>query len=191
MTRIALFALSFTLIACNEDVDDTETDDPGTEDVDTSDSDTEDIDTSDGDTEDIDTEAAAFADVIFTAFLAKNEAGDVDENGDNDDWLEITNLGDADADLTGWGMSDGYPEETPWVFPDDTLLMAGSTLRVWCDEDLEDGPLHADFKLSGDGETVTLLNAAEQVVDEIAYPELADDEVYQRDEAGEWSIVTE
>lgn len=182
MTRLALTLFTLTaLAACNGSTD--ETDDPGTDTTDV-DSDTD----SDTDT-DAATEVDPLAEVVMTALLAKNDTGDVDENGDNDDWLELTNRGDTGADLTGWSLTDGYPDETPWVFPEDTILAPTATIRVWCDDDLEDGPLHASFKLSGDGETVTLLDAAGEIVDEVTFPALDDDEVYERDEADGWSIA--
>jgi len=169
---LALLSLSLTACSGAQDTDDT---DDGT-DVGT------DVDT------ETDTEPSE-ADVLLTALLAKNDTGDVDEAGDFDDWLEITNVGTATADLSGWGLTDGYPDETPWRFPDDTLLEAGDTVRVWADEDPDDGPLHADFKLSGDGETLTLLDSDDVVIDEVTFPALGDDEVYARQEDGTWAIA--
>lgn len=171
MTRLALYALSVVALAgCPEDTDDTDTD-----------TDTSDIGT--------DTEVDPLADVVLTALVAKNETLDVDENGENEDWVELTNRGDSGADLSGWSLTDGYPDEVPWVFPDGTILAPTATLRVWCDDDAADGPLHADFKLSGDGETVTLLNADDEIVDEVTFPALLDDEVYERNDDDEWAIA--
>lgn len=177
---LTLSFLSLALTACSgaEDTDDSDvgTDvEPGT-------------DADSGTEVDDDTEAGE-ADVLFTALLAKNDTGDVDEAGDFDDWLEITNEGSVTADLSGWGLTDGYPDETPWRFPDDTLLDAGDTLRVWADEDPEDGPLHADFKLSGDGETLTMLDSEDNIIDEVTFPVLDDDEVYERQADGTWAIA--
>ncbi len=172
MTRLALYTLTLiALTACDGSIDDTD-----------------DTDT-DTDTDSTGTEVDPVAQVVLTALVAKNAAGDVDENGDNDDWLELTNRGDAGADLSGWGLTDGYPDEIPWIFPEDTLLAPTATIRIWCDNDPTDGPLHADFKLSGDGETVTLLNAQEEIVDEVSFPALLDDDVYERDDADEWAIA--
>ncbi|MFT6158445.1 MAG: hypothetical protein ACJARS_004817 [bacterium] len=178
MTRLAIYALALAAFtACGDST--TETDG----------ADTGDIDTGDTDTGDTDTEIDSSSAVVLTALVAKNAEGDLDENGDNDDWIEITNRGDSAADLSGWGLTDGYPEETAWLFPENTLLAPTDTIRVWCDEDPDDGPLHADFKLSGDGETVTLLNASDEIVDEVTFPILADDEVYERDDADGWSVA--
>jgi hypothetical protein len=175
MTRLALYAFTLAAFAaCDGSIDDT--DDLGT-------------DTTDVDTSDADTEVDPLAEVVMTALVAKNATGDIDENGDNDDWLELTNRGDAGADLTGWALTDGYPDEVPWVFPEDTILAPTATIRIWCDDDAIDGPLHADFKLSGDGETVTLIDALGEVVDEVTFPALLDDEVYERDVADEWAIA--
>ena len=40
-----------------------------------------------------------------------------------------------------------------WPMPD-VVIPAGGYLLIWCDKDLEDGPLHGDFKLSTDGESI-------------------------------------
>ena len=40
---------------------------------------------------------------------------------------------------------------TKWAFPA-VVLEPGGFLLVWCDEDLDQGPLHASFKLSAGGE---------------------------------------
>ena len=54
---------------------------------------------------------------------------------------------------------------------------------VWCDEDLTQGPLHADFKLSKDGEGVYLYGAGMTtpiLVDSVLVPALPTDHSYAR-----------
>ncbi len=58
-----------------------------------------------------------------------------------------------------------------WSFPD-TLLAANSYLVVWCDDDEDDGPMHATFKLSADGEDLALfgrLAAGNSLIDHYAF----------------------
>lgn len=159
--RVALFALF--LAAC-----------PGGSDSD-SDSDTD---------SDTDPSGATF---LLTALMADNVAHSTDEAGDFDDWVEITNTGDATASLAGWVLTDGFPDEVGWTFPDGTDVAAGDTVRVWCDEDPVDG-LHADFKLAAAGETLTLVDPDGEAVDEVTWTNLGEDEVYARGDNGEWAV---
>lgn len=114
------------------------------------------------------------ADVVINELLAKNDATNVDEAGDHDDWVELYNRGDAAADLSGWGLSDDPEAEAPWQLPEGTQLEPGAFLLIWCDED-DDGPLHADFKLSADGESVTLWDASGALADQLTFGALAAD----------------
>lgn len=144
-------------------------------------------DTATTDTQDsADTGEVVDSDVLITALVAGNKTGEQDEAEQFEDWLELTNLGDAPVDLEGMGLTDGYPEEEPWRIPQYTLA-PGDSLRIWCDEDPDDGPLHADFKLAKGGETVTLLSAEDAVLDRVSWSDLGDDEVYVRTDDG-WEV---
>ena len=49
---------------------------------------------------------------------------------------------------------------------------------MWADKDLDQGPLHADFKLSGaDGDTVSLVDPMGNVVDQVTVPPIEGDDV--------------
>jgi hypothetical protein len=130
--------------------------------------------------------------VVINEVVSSNDAGAVDEAGDAEDWLELYNAGDATADLSGWSLWDNDEENEPWIFPDDTELGPGEHLLVWCDGDEDDGPLHASFKLTADGEEVTLYDADEEVADAVAFPELETDTSYARvpDGSVNWDVVS-
>ncbi len=87
-------------------------------------------------------------------FLALNNTGILDEAGSYEDWIEIY-TGSDPVEMLGLFLSDDLEETTQWSFPD-TTLAAGAFMVVWCDNDEEDGPLHTNFKLSGDGEDIAL-----------------------------------
>ncbi|MBM3977365.1 MAG: hypothetical protein FJ299_10285 [Planctomycetes bacterium] len=95
-------------------------------------------------------------DVIFNEVLARNQTVLADEMGQFEDYVELYNRSSATVDLSGMYMTDNLLTPTEWQIPAGTLLPAGSTILFWADEDLTDGPLHADFKLSSTGETVAL-----------------------------------
>lgn len=98
--------------------------------------------------------------LVLNEFLASNSTGIQDESGAREDWLELFNPGPLEAALGGLFLTDDLANPTKWSLPD-TLLPAGGFLLVWCDEDEEDGPLHANFKLSAGGEELGLFGRLE------------------------------
>ena len=105
---------------------------------------------------DILTFAAGASDVVINEFLARNNSVIQDEQGSFEDYVELYNRGAAPVDVSGMYMSDSFSTPTEWQIPAGTVIAPGGTLLIWADEDLTDGPLHADFKLSTDGEEIGL-----------------------------------
>ncbi len=105
--------------------------------------------------------------LYINEFMAKNNAGIQDEAGQFEDWLELYNPGPEDVELGGLFLTDDLLITTKWALPSQTLP-AGGFLLVWCDNDTGDGPLHASFKLSADGEEIGLfgrLAAGNELID--------------------------
>ncbi len=101
--------------------------------------------------------AALPAQLVITEFVARNNTGIQDQNMQFEDWIEITNLGAGPPlDISGYYMTDDLLVPTKWAFPPNTTIAPGQTLLIWADEDLLEGPLHADFKLSANGEEIGL-----------------------------------
>ncbi|MAW60564.1 MAG: hypothetical protein CMJ94_06985 [Planctomycetes bacterium] len=98
------------------------------------------------------------SDVVLNEFVARNNTGVADEMGQFEDWVELVNRGGTTVDISGMYMTDDLADPTKWAIPAGTLLAPGETLHIWADEDLLDGPYHADFKLSADGEEVALID---------------------------------
>lgn len=185
MHRSLVLLLVLGAAACtSDDIDDTDVEDTDVEDTDTDDTDVEDTD----DTDDTDVVEDV---VLVNELLAGNDAGITDEAGEAEDWLELYNPGSTAVSLDGWTITDDFGVEEPWAFPEGAEVPAGGYLLVWCDGDADQGDLHADFKLSKDGETVTLLKDGE-VSSEVAFPALEDDQSYARvpDGSDDWSITT-
>jgi hypothetical protein len=93
-------------------------------------------------------------------FLADNEAVDQDEAGDFDDWVELRNTGTQPYDLSGHALTDDPAFPGKWSFPANTVVAAGGYVRVWCDGETSEGPLHTPFKLEKNGELVVLYDTA-------------------------------
>ncbi|MBV71826.1 MAG: hypothetical protein CMH52_10850 [Myxococcales bacterium] len=133
-------------------------------------------------------------DILISEVMTSNEVSLLDEAGEADDWFEIVNLSEEVVDLVGWGLTIGHDTgEAPYIVPETVLLEAGEYIIIWADKDEEQGPLHADFKLSrGDGEILTLLNPEGAVVDAVDVPVMETDESYARvGTTDDWIVTTE
>ena len=85
----------------------------------------------------------------------KNAIEDPDQLGANPDWIELFNYGPAPIDLAGLYLSDSQTSPLKWMiplgYPEKTTIPAGGYLLFWADEDLLQGPTHANFKLNNSG----------------------------------------
>lgn len=133
--------------------------------------------------------------LFINEFLALNTDGITDETGAHEDWVEIYNPGPDAVQMGGLFLTDDLTLTTQWALPD-TLLPAGGFLLVWCDSDPDDGPLHADFKLSGSGEAIGLfgrLAAGNQLIDSYTFGAQTDDvsEGRTTDGGPQWGFFTD
>jgi hypothetical protein len=98
--------------------------------------------------------------LIISEFLAINNSVLADEDGDFPDWIEIYNADTLTVNLNGWFLTDNPLNIDKWQFPN-ILLDSGEYLMVFASEKnrkLISGNLHTNFKLSGSGEFLALLN---------------------------------
>ncbi len=131
------------------------------------------------------------AGLVLNELMAANQATLADEFGDFDDWLEITNTGPASLSLAGLTLTDNSAFPALYALPD-TTLEPGEYLLVWCDNQTDQGPLHAGFKLSAGGETIWLLDQG-TVIEQVVFPSLADDVSFGcwADASGLWQILSQ
>lgn len=100
------------------------------------------------------------APVLFlNEFLASNESGITDEGGDREDWVEIYNPNAFPVDVGGMHLTDNLANPLAWQFPS-AIVQPMGFLIVWCDDEIDDGPLHATFKLGSGGEDLGLFGGA-------------------------------
>ncbi len=137
--------------------------------------------------------------LVINEFMASNDYGPVDENGDHDDWIEIYNAGEEEVDIGGMYITDeiGDSTMTKWQIPtgfDVTVIPANGFLVLWADKEPEQGPLHVNIKLSGDGEDIALTDSdGVTVLDQLTYDEQTTDISYGRipDGADTWDYFGE
>ncbi len=122
--------------------------------------------------------------VVINEFMADNVSTLADSQGEYDDWIELRNLTDAPANLTGLYLTDNATNPRKWPFPTGTTIPANGYLVVWADENGSATPgLHANFKLSKDGEEILLIDTDanhNQVLDRISFGPQATDISYGR-----------
>ena len=57
------------------------------------------------------------AQLIISEFLASNSNSIVDEEGQNEDWIEIANTSGGVVNLLGWYLTDNVNQPRKWAFP--------------------------------------------------------------------------
>ena len=109
-----------------------------------------------------------------------------------EDYIELTNLGKTDINVSGYTLTDGgeSADGSPRVYkvPADTVIAAGSVLRINCVKTNADGTPGDDeggklcsFRLSK-GDTLTLSDAKGKKLQTVAIPNLHSGFVYRRNE---------
>jgi hypothetical protein len=117
--------------------------------------------------------APAVGSLLINEVLASNDALLFDLNGEDDDWIELVNTTNTTIDLAGFYLSDDPLNLMAWAFPAGTTIPANGYLLVWADKDTLQQGLHANFKISADGEYVYLSNGL-NVHDQISFgPQIA------------------
>ncbi|QDU89664.1 CotH protein [Pirellulimonas nuda] len=133
----------------------------------------------------------------ITEFLASNDGGLNDADGDDSDWIEIYNSGAQPVDLTGLHLTDDPSDLNRWSFPSGHQLDAGAFLVVFAsgkDTVLAGDELHTDFKLGADGEYLALVDTdGSTIIDQFSpeFPPQVTDVSYGREmqPAGPTSVV--
>jgi len=95
--------------------------------------------------------------LFINELMADNDATFADEFGEYDDWAEIYNGDDQPVWLGDKYLTDNLSNPNKWQLPDYTME-PGTFLIIWCDDQPEQGPFHATFKLSNDGEELGIFD---------------------------------
>ncbi|REL38128.1 T9SS C-terminal target domain-containing protein [Rhodohalobacter sp. SW132] len=128
--------------------------------------------------------------LFLNEILASNGWGITDEDGDNEDWIELYYAGDQPLNLEGFGLSDDYDRPFRWEFPDLTI-QPGEFLLVWAsgkDRSDPEDELHTNFSIASAGEEVLLTTPNGERIDELEPTEIPTDISLGRypDGTGDW-----
>lgn len=115
-----------------------------------------------------------FGKLVINEVMPANDATATDNFGEYDDWVEVYNGSDEDINLEGYFLSDNENNETKFQFPN-IVIPADGTVIVWCDNQPEQGDMHAEFSLSAGGEEVGLYNLDTLSLDYVRYGQMPDD----------------
>ncbi len=123
---------------------------------------------------------------IFSQTIRINEISAInstiitDNNGDFDDYIELYNYGSSTVSLTGMYLTDNFLVPNLFLIDTNISLNPGEYILFWADNEVLQGKLHTNFKLSGSGEEVGLYNATLQLVDSISFDNQFEDVSYGR-----------
>lgn len=115
--------------------------------------------------------SAQISNPVISEFMADNRDTLNFADGSSPDWIEIHNSGATTLDLTGWHLTDNSQELLQWTFPEGSILTAGDYLLVYASGEntpLVTGELHANFKLSDQGEYLALIQPDGSVFQEFS-----------------------
>ena len=132
--------------------------------------------------------AIASASIHISEFVAINQSGLLDEDGDTEDWIEISNASEANRDLSGWHLTDDPVNLQKWPLPS-VIMAPGEFYIIFAsgkDRREPNGPWHANFKLAGAGEFLALSDSGGEIVEifDPSYPTQLPDLSYGADDTG-------
>ena len=108
--------------------------------------------------------------LVINEVMASNMTTLADPDGadEYDDWIEIYNAGSIPVDMARFYFSDSenpFDDRVAKDAPDKTTIQPGGYLLFWADSDTEQGPNHLKFKLSVDGEVLSLYYKDGRLID--------------------------
>lgn len=123
--------------------------------------------------------------VVVNEVLASNGGTIRDPQRQYEDWIELHNHGRFAVDVSGCYLTDDPARPTKWQIPAGsaavTTIAPGGYLLIWADGDLSDSGLHAGFRLSDEGEEVSLFAPdGATLLDSLSYGSLITDVSYGR-----------
>ena len=131
---------------------------------------------------------------LISELMAVNDSTLSDGDGRFSDWIEIHNPTIDAIDLSGWHLTDNAANLDKWTFPSlpQSVVSAGGYLVVFASgqstETYVDGSgnLHTDFRLSGSGEYLGLVDSSLAIVHDYApeFPSQTADISYGLQESG-------
>ena len=99
------------------------------------------------------------SDLVITEFVANNDQGLRDDDGDRQDWIELYNTGPETVNLDGYFLTDDALDLTKWRAPQKEIASNSFEIVFASGKDRIDpsNALHTSFRLSAAGESLLLV----------------------------------
>ena len=98
--------------------------------------------------------------------------------GEYSDYIELYNGYDYDINLSGYHLTDSIVSSKKWEFPN-VIIKAHEYKIIYASSFNNcDNECHTNFKLSSDGETISLLDKTGNIISRVTYPKMTDDMSY-------------
>lgn len=139
---------------------------------------------------------AVVAQVVINEFSASNKDALFDNYNDNEDWIELYNIGSEAVDLGGYYLSDKDDNPTKWEIPQGISIGANEHLLFFASgrDEVSNGNIHTNFKLTQmKQEFVVFAAPSGAVLDMIEMAEPSQKNHSRgrlSDGVGEWGIFT-
>jgi len=118
--------------------------------------------------------------LFINEVMANNSQSIADNAGEFDDWIELFNGGTQDIWLGDKYLSNHSSNPNQWPLPD-TVLKGGSFMVFWADGTETQGKMHTSFRLSKEGEEISIFDSKEsgyEFIDGFAFPQMGNDLSY-------------
>ncbi len=129
--------------------------------------------------------------VVINEIMASNsdESGIADPDGEYDDWIELFNNTNQAIDLKNFYLTDTTGFRLKWTFPFGSVIAPNGYLIVWADKDEDQQGIHANFKLSAQGEELMLSHEDGTVIDVVSYFQQEENTSYARVPNGTGNLI--
>jgi len=119
--------------------------------------------------------------LYINEILVNNTYTHLDNENEYSDYIEIYNGYKHSINLKGYYLSDSEYETNKWSFPDITInskeyLLVYASGKDKCD--LDSRICHTNFKLSSKGETLTLTDKSNNIINKFSFPKTSNDVAY-------------
>ncbi len=131
--------------------------------------------------------------LVINEIMADNDSffQDPDEADAYEDWFEVYNPSSQSVNMSGMYITDNPQNPTKWKVGEGVVIPAGGYLVFMADSEPAQGPRHASFSLSADGESLSIYAAdGTTLIDTVAFPAQRTDVSYGRSPDGGSTIGT-
>lgn len=116
--------------------------------------------------------------LYISEIMANNTYTIKDDDLEYSDYIEIHNSYKYKINLDGYHLSDSEYETSKWTFPN-IVIEPGEYLIIYASGkdkcDLENRICHTNFKLSSQGEIITLSDNSNNIINKFSYEEISND----------------